>query len=36
MGKSQVTKFASPFAFHFTIKTITSTPFFSASLNAAL
>ena len=35
-GKSHVTKFASPFAFHRTINIITSTPFFIASLNAAL
>ena len=35
-GKSHVTKFASPKAFQLTINTITSTPFFIASLKATL
>ena len=35
-GKSQVTNFASPFRVHSIINIITSTPFFTASLNAFL
>jgi hypothetical protein len=35
-GKSHLTKLASPLEFHETTNTITSTPFFNASLKASL